>query len=63
MSKVGNILDGAGETLVLLGVVVLEADLEVHGLHELPLLVRAGLQHILDTLIESVTRNLAHAGF
>jgi hypothetical protein len=33
------ILDGARETLVLLRVVVLEADLEVNGLQKLPLLV------------------------
>ena len=34
-----NVLDGAGETLVLLGVVVLEADLHVHSLQELPWLI------------------------
>ncbi len=34
-----HILDGAGETLVLLGIVVLQTDLEVHSLQELPLLV------------------------
>jgi hypothetical protein len=34
-----HILDGAGETLVLLGIVVLQTDLEVHCLQKLPLLV------------------------
>ena len=58
-----DILDGAGETLVLLGVVVLEADLEVHRLHELPLLLGAALEHILDALVELVTGNLAHGDF
>ncbi len=40
-TKVGalHILDGAGETLVLLGIVVLQSDLEVNSLQELPLLV------------------------
>merc|ERR1711973_247495 len=40
-------LDGARETLVLLGIVVLEADLEVHSLHEVPLL---GLEGVLQEL-------------
>ncbi len=40
-TKVGalHILDGAGETLVLLGIVVLQSDLEVNSLQELSLLV------------------------
>jgi hypothetical protein len=40
-TKVGalHILDGAGETLVLLGIVVLQSDLEVNSLQKLPLLV------------------------
>ena len=58
-----DILDSSGETLVLLGVVVLQADLEVHRLHELPLLLGAALQHGLDALIELVTGNLAHGDF
>merc|ERR1719348_711965 len=37
-------LDGAGETLVLLGIVVLETDLEVHSLGELPFLFLAVLE-------------------
>jgi len=39
------VLDGARETLVLLGIVVLEADLEVHSLHEVPLF---GLERVLQ---------------
>jgi hypothetical protein len=42
-TKVGarglHILDGAGETLVLLRIVVLQSDLEVNSLQKLPLLV------------------------
>ena len=42
-------LDGAGETLVALGVVVLEADLELHRLEEVALLGLVGvLQQALD---------------
>jgi len=45
------LLDGARETLVLLGIVVLEADLQVDGLHELALLGLLGvLQHLLNAL-------------
>ena len=55
-----DILDGAGETLVLLGVVVLQADLEVHRLHELPLLLGATLENGLDALIELVTGHFTH---
>ncbi len=39
-------LDRAGEALVLLGVVVLEADLELDGLHELARLGARGLQQV-----------------
>ena len=62
MPKV-NILDGSGETLVLLGIVVLEADLEVNSLGELPLLVLAVLEDSVDTLIKSVTGDLTHLCF
>jgi hypothetical protein len=34
-----HILDGAGEPFVLLGIVVLQTDLEVHSLQKLPLFV------------------------
>ena len=62
MPKV-NILDGSGETLVLLWIVVLEADLEVNSLGELSLLVLAVLEDSVDTLIKSVTRDLTHFYF
>ena len=62
MPKV-NILDGSGETLVLLWIVVLEADLEVNSLGELPLLVLAVLEDSVDTLIQSVTGDLTHLYF
>ena len=62
MPKV-NILDGSGETLVLLWIVVLEADLEVNSLGELPLLVLAVLEDSVDTLIQSVTGDLTHLCF
>ena len=58
-----DILDGAGETLVLLGVVVLQADLEVHRLHELPLLLGATLEYGLDALIKLVTGHFTHGDF
>ena len=36
-------LDGTGETLVALGVIVLEADLELDGFEEVPLLLVEGI--------------------
>merc|ERR1719158_2215201 len=48
-------LDGARETLVLLGIVVLEADLEVHSLHEVPLL---GLKRVLQELRDGVLKGV-----
>ena len=54
-----DVLDGAGETLVLLGIVVLEADLEVDRLDELArLALLGGLEHLLDALVEGLLRNL-----
>lgn len=45
----GGQLDGAGETLITLGIVVLEADLELDGLEEVTLLGLVGvLQEIRD---------------
>ena len=47
----GGELDGSGETLVTLGVVVLEADLEFDRLEEVPLLrLIAVLQQLLHVL-------------
>merc|ERR1712192_46876 len=43
-------LDGARETLVPLGIVVLQANLEVNCLLELPWLVLRSLEYILDRL-------------
>mmetsp|Transcript_16511 Transcript_16511/g.41197 ORF Transcript_16511/g.41197 Transcript_16511/m.41197 type:complete len:273 (+) Transcript_16511:142-960(+) len=51
-------LHGARETLVLLGVVVLEADLELNGLHELARLRARGLQEVGNSLLEDVVANL-----
>lgn len=56
LGKVDDILDGSGETLVFLGVVVLESDLKFHGLQE-PLLVLFGINEDgVDTLVQCVTR-------
>ena len=53
------LLDGARETLVLLGIVVLEADLEVDRLDERArLALLGGLEHLLDALVEGLLRNL-----
>ena len=41
-------LDGAGETLVTLGVIVLEADLELDGLEEVALLLLSGCQRCVE---------------
>merc|ERR1719492_556775 len=51
-------LDSARETLVLLGVVVLQTDLEIHSLLELPRLVLGCLEHGMDRLIKSLFRDL-----
>lgn len=45
-------LDGSGETLVTLGVVVLQADLKLDRLEEVPLL---GLIAVLEELFVSVS--------
>ena len=52
------LLDSARETLVLLGIVVLEADLEFHSLVELALLLGRLGQNSVDSFVKSVTRNL-----
>jgi hypothetical protein len=48
-------LDGAGETLVTLGIVVLEANLELDGLEEVSLL-------LLEGVIEQLLHICAHSG-
>ena len=47
----------------LLRIVVLQTDLEVDSLRELPLLVGAGLQHSPDTLVESLSGDFTHPDF
>jgi len=51
----GGELDGAGETLVTLGVVVLQTDLELDGLLEVTLL-------LIERVVEQVLNILAHTG-
>jgi hypothetical protein len=46
----GGQLDGAGETLVTLGVIVLQADLELNGLKEVALLGLVGVLQELGDL-------------
>mmetsp|Transcript_3659 Transcript_3659/g.9181 ORF Transcript_3659/g.9181 Transcript_3659/m.9181 type:complete len:253 (-) Transcript_3659:97-855(-) len=48
-------LDGSAETLVLLRVVVLEPDLELHGFGEVPLLLLALGEHVRDGFPEDVS--------
>jgi hypothetical protein len=59
----GGELDGSGETLVTLGVVVLEADLELDGLEEVPLLGLVGvLKELLDVRTNAGDRDFRHDG-
>lgn len=48
--------DGSGETLVTLGIIVLEADLELDGLEEVSLL---GLQGVFEEFLDVGT----HSGY
>ena len=48
-------LDGARETLVTLGIVVLQADLKLNGLIEVTLL-------LIERVVEKVLDILAHSG-
>lgn len=57
-----NVLDGAGETLVLLGIVVLQTDLQLHGFQEATLLLGGGVQEAINTLIQGIARNFRSAG-
>ena len=47
----------------LLRVIVLQTDLEVHSLGELPLLLSAGFQHSINTLVELVSGHFTHPDF
>lgn len=51
-----NVLDSARETLILLGVIVLQTDLDFHCLQETALLVLGCLEYGIDALIERITR-------
>jgi len=53
-------LDGTGETLFLLGVVVLQINLKFDGLEELPILGLGQLQHRVDALQNRVAGDFAH---
>ena len=52
------LLDGARETLVLLGIVVLEADLKLNRLQELAFLVLGLGENGVNTIVQHITRNL-----
>jgi hypothetical protein len=59
----GGKLDGSGETLVTLGIVVLEADLELDGLEEVSLLGLIGvLKELLDVGTDAGNRDFRHFG-
>ena len=49
------ILDGARETLVLLGIIVLQDDLEFHRLLELPLFLLTVLEHIGNGVVQQIS--------
>merc|ERR1719312_699193 len=53
-------LDGSGESLVLLWVIILEADLEVYRLSKLARLVLRMLQDSTHALVQGITRHLRH---
>jgi len=61
-ARAGNVghLDGTGETLVTLGVVILETDLEIDGLQEFALLLLAPLQDLLKSNLEGFNVQLRH---
>jgi hypothetical protein len=59
----GRELDGSRETLVTLGVVVLEADLEFDRLEEVPLLGLVGvLKELLNVRTNAGDRDFRHVG-
>ena len=51
--------DGTRETLLFVGVVVLETDLELNGLKEVALLLSRSLDDVSDSLVEDVSGDLA----
>ena len=50
-----SLLDSAGETLVLVRVVVLQVDLQFHGFNKFPLLFLASLQDGVNPLKYGLT--------
>merc|ERR1712215_201863 len=55
-------LNSSRETFVLLRIIILQTNLEVHGFIELPFLIRGVLQHSTNTLIQSFLGNFTHGG-
>ena len=55
-------LHGATETLVFLGVVVLQTNLEFHGLRELPVLLLCSSSNLGDGLPEDIALKLTAEG-
>ena len=51
------LLDSARETLVLLGIVVLKADLKLHSFVEFTLLLNRLGEDSVDCLVQSITRD------
>jgi len=53
-------LDGTGESLVLLWIVVFEHDLKLNGFGEFSVFVLAGLDHFGDLLVELISVDFRH---
>merc|ERR1719148_567412 len=53
-------LDRSSEALVSLCVVILQSDLQLHGLQELARLLLGTLNHVTDALLQDVKAQLAH---
>lgn len=51
-----SLLDGTTETLVLLGIIVLESNLEFNSLYKFPLLVFSTLENISHAVVQSLFR-------
>ena len=52
------LLHSSGETLILLGIIVLEVDLKLHSLKELSLFLLGALLDLLDGLVEQIPGHL-----
>ena len=55
-------LDGSCETLITLGVVILQANLQFYGLKKLPLLLLATIKDLLEPFLQIVNVELGHLG-